>query len=330
MKKYFLYLLVLVASFSSCKNTKVLQSPCTGKMYEVLFVVNKTIWESTVGDTIKHTFREPMDGLPQDEPLFDLLSLPRSAFGSQLKSHRNIVEITISKKKKKAKILIKRNLLAKGQVYVRIVAPNKDAFIKLFEKNKSKIVNIFLKAERTRLKKYYRKYPDAKVFNQIKKKYGYSLRVPAGYNINKDTMGFVWISSETQKNSKGMFLYSFDYTDKNQFTEAAIVAKRNELLKKYIPGPLKNSYMTTFSEFPITTTQFKYRKHYAIESRGMWNVVGDFMAGPFVNLSILDEKNNRVICIDGYVYAPNEKKRNFMRQVESIMHTLDFDLKKKK
>lgn len=330
MKKYITYLLALIVLSSSCKDSKTFQTPCTGKINEVLVVANKTIWDSNVGDTIKHAFGQPVYGLPQDEPLFDVLSIPNSAFGSQFKSHRNIIEIKFSTNTIKAKIFTKNNYLAKDQVYIRIVAKDNQQFIELFEKNKNNIISIFKKAERERLKKYYSKYPDSKVFNKLKSKYGYLLSVPAGYNINKDTMGFVWLSSETSKISQGIFMYSYPYTDQSQFTKEAIITKRNEMLKKYIPGPLKGSYMKTYEEMPVVCSKYEHGKSYAIESRGMWNVEGDFMAGPFVNLSILDEKNQRIICVDGYVYAPNDEKRDYMFQVEAIMHSLIFNANKEK
>jgi hypothetical protein len=51
-------------------------------------------------------------------------------------------------------------------------------------------------------------------------------------------------------------------------------------------------------------------------------VENDFMGGPFINFTFLDEKRNRLISMDGYVYNPNEFKRNFLRQMESIFYTL--------
>ncbi len=40
------------------------------------------------------------------------------------------------------------------------------------------------------------------------------------------------------------------------------------------------------------------------ELRGFWDVENDFMGGPFVSYSTLDEATGRVLTIDGYVYSP--------------------------
>ena len=39
---------------------------------------------------------------------------------------------------------------------------------------------------------------------------------------------------------------------------------------------------------------------------------------------VLDKKNDRVVYMMGYVYAPDDKKRNMMRQVEAILFSAGF------
>ena len=56
--------------------------------------------------------------------------------------------------------------------------------------------------------------------------------------------------------------------------------------------------------------------------RGLWRVEGDMMGGPFVSLARLDEQNNRVIVAEGFVYAPETEKRNYIRRIEAALYTL--------
>ncbi len=46
------------------------------------------------------------------------------------------------------------------------------------------------------------------------------------------------------------------------------------------------------------------------------------MGGPFVSHTRLDEKNHRVVVAEGFVYAPETDKRNFMRRIEAALFTL--------
>ncbi len=76
----------------------------------------------------------------------------------------------------------------------------------------------------------------------------------------------------------------------------------------------------------MTAAFYKYDGiHYALLIRGLWTAENDFMGGPFVLNVVLDEKNSRIIYMMGYVYAPDGKKRNMLRQVESIVNSMKID-----
>ena len=75
---------------------------------------------------------------------------------------------------------------------------------------------------------------------------------------------------------------------------------------------------------PILSKKINFNGLFAIETRGLWKLEGDFMGGSFVNYTFVDEKRNKVITIDGYVYAPNKPKRDLLIQMESIAHSLKF------
>jgi hypothetical protein len=51
----------------------------------------------------------------------------------------------------------------------------------------------------------------------------------------------------------------------------------------------------------------------------------DFMGGPFASYLLPDAKNNRILFIDAFVYAPGQKKRPEMRRLETVFST--FNLK---
>ena len=63
----------------------------------------------------------------------------------------------------------------------------------------------------------------------------------------------------------------------------------------------------------------------AIETRGLWRMKNDFMGGPFLNYLIKDPKNDRIIMVEGFVYAPKIKKRPLMRQLDIIFGTLEIN-----
>jgi hypothetical protein len=82
--------------------------------------------------------------------------------------------------------------------------------------------------------------------------------------------------------------------------------------------------MSTESELPVVFNVFKKDGNYASEMRGLWTVENNFMGGPFINLAMLDILNNRVVVLDGFVYAPGKDKRNYLRQVEAMIYSAEF------
>ena len=63
----------------------------------------------------------------------------------------------------------------------------------------------------------------------------------------------------------------------------------------------------------------------AYETRGLWEVEGQFMAGPFINFLLKsDEKKDEYIMIDGFVYSPGSDKREYVFKLEAIMRSLSF------
>ena len=54
--------------------------------------------------------------------------------------------------------------------------------------------------------------------------------------------------------------------------------------------------------------------------RGLWEMKGDAMGGPFVCRII--QKDGGVLVAEAFVYAPEMKKRNRIRQLEASLYTL--------
>jgi hypothetical protein len=67
---------------------------------------------------------------------------------------------------------------------------------------------------------------------------------------------------------------------------------------------------------------------YAYETRGLWYMENDGMGGPFVSHSRVDTVNNKVIVVEGFVFAPEKMKRGLIRRVEGALYTLNLPKEK--
>jgi len=98
--------------------------------------------------------------------------------------------------------------------------------------------------------------------------------------------------------------------------------KRDEFEGKYIKGPTEGSWMTTEHRIKPEVISYTKNGNYFVKMRGLWRVENDYMGGPFVSLSTLSADKTHIITVEGYVYAPKYKKREYVRQLEAILSTV--------
>ena len=120
---------------------------------------------------------------------------------------------------------------------------------------------------------------------------------------------------------RNFVMYSYPYTDKDTFTKEYFVHKRDSVMKANIPGFKEGVYMSTDSLL-TDVRPINVQNSYTMEARGLWRMKGDFMGGPYVSHTRLDEKNQRIITAEIFVYSPDKMKRNLVRQMEASLYTL--------
>jgi hypothetical protein len=50
----------------------------------------------------------------------------------------------------------------------------------------------------------------------------------------------------------------------------------------------------------------------------------DYMGGPFCSLTVYDSTRARLVTVEGYAYAPYFDKREYVRQIEAVVRSLEF------
>lgn len=323
-KIYSLVIALLVVY--SCTNTdsESLKPLPSGAPGDVVVVMNESLWNSGPGDSILQILSTPYEALPKEEPMFNIIHIPHSGFGKIIKQQRNIIVTKVGKDQPEAKILVKKNLWAKTQLLISILAPTSDEFLNILETNRINILTLLNETERQRLMDVNKATRDENIANDLEKKYNLRLNVPKGYKIDVNNNNFMWLSHEYRDVIQGVFIYSYDYTDANTFTSDYLIKRRNAVLKQNVPGEIAGSYMTTEPLFPPIITEFTMNGKYSVEMQGLWRMQDGYaMGGPFISLIQLDEKRNKIITLDGFVFAPAHEKRELLRQVEAILYSLE-------
>jgi hypothetical protein len=298
-------------------------SNATGMPYEIAVSMEKSAWDGEAGEAVRADLETEVPGLPQSEPSFRIMFAAPQDFGALLAYVRNVLIVNVDDKMYTAVNLVyENNRWANGQVVLTLNAPDAKSAAEYLTLHKNSISKFFTKIELHRTAASFEKDFGIGVRDSLKKKFDILLNVPSDITSIREKKDFFWASNDAKTGRMDMIVYTFPYRDENTFTGEYLIAKRDSVLKINLPGAFPDSYMATETLACVDYTPITVRGKYCGVLRGLWKMVGDKMGGPFVSHIRLDEANNRVVVAEGFVYAPETTKRNYIRRLEAALYTL--------
>ena len=325
MKRVF-FIFASILALAGCKTSKALLPNVSGKAGEIIVVIEKNDWEGTLGSDVRELLASDCPWLAQKEPLYSLVNVPPGGFGDLLKIHRNIVFFSINPQVDSAGVLYRHDVWAQPQCLVQVSARSPEEASRILAGNGKTIVSFIEQAERDRVIRNSIRYEERAIAEKVQPVFGGSPHFPMGYKLKKLTTDFAWIADEKQYTIQGILIYKYPATGaEDELSAEKIIAKRNEILRTNVPGMFENTWMTTGDYLPPTLEFFRYRGRDFAQLRGLWEVENDFMGGPFVSHSFYSQDGEYVITAEAFVYAPKYDKRQYLRQVESILFSWEWN-----
>lgn len=325
MRKYLIVMLLLSTLLAtSCKETSGPAVPVSmGNTYELVVVCTDKVWDGPVGDTIRSFFGQSDSTMLMIEPLYKLLHINRATLDqNRMFNFSKSILIVEVNPGSEAKGGTQRDLWAKPQRVFTLTGPTTESVVDLFGKYKDQMLKSYYEIEKEKLNVYYMSALNRDVIKKVGEKFGYTFNITTGFRIAKNYDDFMWLRSETDKTSTDFLIYNEDYISENQLSPGYIVLKRNLMTQQYVPASIEGSYAKVSDEFPVSSKEVSLNGLYAIESRGAWDCEGDYMGGTFLNYTIVDTVNNKILTIDSFVYAPSKEKRVFMMQLEAMISSI--------
>ena len=305
---------------ASCSSGNEKKSAVKGKVqsapYELLVVANKDWLKTEAGQKLVEIVEAPISGLPQREGNFRVTYVNPEAFKGVFQFYANILVVKVDMKHEESRMTLEKDLYARPQVVEGLYAPTDWAFVRLLEAHKKDILRHFNENEFARERKFLEKNYNGAVMAQVKKQFGVSINVPQDVDDMKIGENFLWASASKKDFQQNVCIYTLPWSNNLSFEDV-----RDSVMKVNIPGDREDQWMETDRRTvmidDITRTDL-------LVVRGLWDMRNDAMGGPFVSYVYTDTVRNRFLIVEGFVFAPDKKKRPIIRQLEAALQTVKF------
>ena len=313
--KAFLTVLILVSCDKEVKNFKPQSS---GRINSISVIIDKPSWDGKIGDAIRDKYASEFIGLPQVEEAFTLNYIPYEAFTGFGRTARNVIYIN---KKKQDKPRMIRDRYARPQLFLEVSGLDNESIIQgilsSFEFSSSQFQNGEITENKNR------------ILNSLLKDTGLdslniSLNIPSAYSVFKNEPETVWLQKPLKNGTSNLIIKDLKspVSDFEKINLNDVVSLRDSIGKEFIPGRVENSYMITEKEYLPYISYQTVNGFEAVETRGTWEVKGDYMGGPFINYIIKDTLNNSLLYVEGFVFSPSQRKRDKMIELEAVIKSM--------
>ena len=311
---------LVLAFLASCspgggRNGKLPKS--TGQPYEVVL-------EGDTDSIVTKILTEEVPALPQPEPLCRLIQVKKGkTHGSYLLVRTRIV---VNIPAAEFSVGLSRNENASPQTVIRISARSPQ---QLREKlNPEKLRLLVDEAELEHLASIISTNPskqNREMQQLVKKNFGISMNIPAEMQASKKAKNFIWISNNASSGMKNLILMKMKEVKSEERRAGKVKSEERRMKNSDAFSPQEKQQIDSILRTNMPgETDSMYMVIPVLSERGLWEMKGDAMGGPYVMRRICPGKGKDEIIIIGFVYAPEMKKKILIKQLEAAISTIKY------
>lgn len=314
MRIAFAVLPALCVLLSACglKHRTSLLPSSGGRPYEVLLV----------GDTDRIVLAElqaDAEALPQPEPSFDVSDIPSALYNQSVWLARAIVIVRCDATRyTETRLRYEKNLHAHPQMVVYVNTPSVRALRQEMPALGGQLRELLTRFEMNAEMEQLARGGNPRQEKTVNEVVGCSIRVPADMVRAKRARRFVWFATDSPTGMQNLCVYTLQM---HPLSLQWIAAQRDSVMRANLPGERPGMYVQTVEETLSARIGSEKGGHRTIV-RGLWEMKDDAMGGPFVAHIVADTAHSRYVVAEAFVYAPEMRKRNKMRQTEAALYTL--------
>jgi len=155
------------------------------------------------------------------------------------------------------------------------------------------------------------------ITKKFMKEYGWSIRVQHDYFVAVDSseISYVWLRRFNPQ--RWISVYWEPVDDPSILSKEWMLEKRQDIIEQVYDG----DYVYEDDTIKVTEKVVDFNDRYAIRLDGVWQNEKYVMGGPFRSYAFYEESDGRLYLIDLAVYAPGERKSQYLRQLDGIAST---------
>ena len=311
-----LLLLFLTSCSTGGRNGKLPKS--TGQPYEVVL-------EGDTDCIVTKMLTEDVTGLPQPEPFCRLIQVKKGKTRGSYLLVRTRIVVNIGERDFSVRLSHDEN--AAPQNTIRITARSAQQLRERL--NGEKLRQIVDEVELKHLADIISGNPskqNKEMQDEIKKMFGIDMKIQVSMNASKKAKDFIWISNNASSGMQNLLVFKL----KSEERRAGKVKSEERRMKNSnaVPADDKAQIDSILRTNMLGETDSMYMVIPVLSERGLWEMKGDAMGGPYVmhrihkSTSQAEIQQGYDLYIIGFVYAPEMKKKILIKQLEAAISTI--------
>lgn len=340
-----LLVIAAVPFLTACgERGRTLLPPSGGRLYEVLLVGDRD-------DIVRDALQQDTPGLPQAEPQFDVSAIDSGRFNQSVSMARNIVMVHVNPQLcTSLRLRYEKDVWAQPQMVIHVNAPSVTMLRDSIGRIAPTLLRLLNRSELNKATSLLRTKRNAKAEKLVRQMFGITMWIPLDMTATKRGKDFLWLSNNSPTTMKNIVVYKdwapamtangrpYYYSEE----PARFVKARDNMLGRNIKGETDSMHMATAGETVgvwLTFRSEQDRRRWLHDKRGkaqpipiyrgLWEMTGDDMGGPFVSRTLPMARGERQgldgcgnIVVEGFVFAPGKKKRNAIHELEAALYTI--------
>ena len=155
----------------------------------------------------------------------------------------------------------------------------------------------------------------------IEGKYNIKPCISAELKLVQATNDFIWLRHENSQYHSNVMVNIYPFSD-STYSRSMAVKWRNQSTKKYLKTAEGTWVEVSESgQFPIRFNSANGNDDGSeFMMNGWYTELNTNRRGPFIRRIIKDSVNQRIIAIDGFLFAPNQPRLHLMRELEIMVN----------